>query len=72
MSSAISIKPSREDMKRFAGVGTQRANLAAATVWAGLRILQEEKGPGHAALDLLTCEMPDAYRKNWAKKLLGK
>jgi len=72
MSSAISIKPSREDMKRFAGIGTQRANLAAATVWAGLRILQEEKGPGHAALDLLTCEMPEAYRKNWAKKLLGK
>jgi hypothetical protein len=72
MSTTISIKPSRDDLKRFAGIGTDRANLAAATVWAGLRILQEEKGPGHAALDLITCEMPEAYRKNWAKKLLGK
>lgn len=70
MKTGISIKPSKDDLRRFEGLRTDRAQLAAATVWAGLRILQEETGPGHAALDLLASGMTDAYCRNWAKKLL--
>lgn len=44
--------------------------IAAATAWAGMRAFQIEMGPGHAALDLIASELPEAYRRNWARNLL--
>lgn len=67
----ISIRPRRVDLDRFAYLVGDRKQAAAATAWAGLRALQTEFGPGHAALDLLASELPEAYRRNWAKKLLA-
>lgn len=72
MSSAVSIKPSREDMKRFSHLDTERKRVAAATAWAGMRALQIETGPGYAPLDLISDGLPRTYLRNWAKKLLGK
>ena len=71
MKTGISIKPTKEDLKRFAGSGSQRSQLAKATAWRCLCIMQEEEGPGYPALDFLAHEMTTAYRKNWAKKLLA-
>ena len=66
----ITIRPKRADRERFSHFDTERKRIAAATAWAGLCAFQQEMGPGHAALDLLTEEMPEAYRRNWAKGLL--
>ena len=70
MKTGISIKPTKEDLKRFAGSGSPRSQLAKATAWRSLCILQQEEGPGYPALDFLAHEMTAAYRQNWAKKLL--
>lgn len=64
------IEPTREDIGRFSHLDTERKRIAAATAWAGMRAFQIEMGPGHAALDLIASELPEAYRRNWAKNLL--
>jgi hypothetical protein len=67
----VSIVPAREDIERFSHLDTERKRVAAATAWAGMRAFQLEMGPGHAALDLIASELPAAYQRNWAKKLLA-
>lgn len=66
----ITIRPKREDINRFSHLDTERKRIAAATVWAGMRALQMEMGPGHEALDLIASDLPKQYQRNWAKKLL--
>lgn len=67
----ISIRPKQADLKRFAHLDGERKQVAAATVWAGMRALQVEMGPGHTALDVATSDVPKMYLRNWAKKLLA-
>jgi hypothetical protein len=67
----VGVEPTREDIDRFSHLDTESKRVAAATAWAGMRAFQIEMGPGHAALDLITAELPEAYRRNWAKGLLG-
>jgi len=64
------IIPTAADLARFADKLPPRAAWAAATAWASYRVAQIETGPGHIALDVLTHEMPVAYRQNWARKIL--
>ena len=66
----ITIRPKRADIERFSHLDTERKRVAAATAWAGMRAFQIEMGPGHAALDLIAEELPEKYRRNWAKGLL--
>lgn len=66
----FTIRPKRDDIERFSHLDTERKRVAAATVWAGMRVFQLEMGPGHAALDLIASELPKPYQRNWAKRLL--
>ncbi len=64
---SITIRPKRIDIERFSYLDTERKRVVAATVWASMRALQIEMGPGHMALDLIASNLPVAYRRNWAK-----
>ena len=66
----FAIRPKRADIERFSHFDTEEKRVKAAAAWAGLRAFQMAMGPGHAALEMIASELPDAYRRNWAKKLL--
>lgn len=66
----FTIRPKRADIERFSYFDTEEKRVKAAAAWAGLRAFQMAMGPGHAALEMIANELPDAYRRNWAKKLL--
>lgn len=66
----VGVEPTREDLERFSHLDTEGKRVAAATAWAGMRAFQMQMGPGHAALDLIAAELPEAYRRNWARNLL--
>lgn len=75
------VRPSKADVVRFETLGDRLFGhgvlgddgvRAAVTALAALRTLQRELGPGHAPFDLIASAVPDAYKRNWAKKLLGK
>lgn len=44
---------------------------AATVVIAAMRKLQTELGPGHVPFELVASTVPEAYKKNWAKRSLG-
>ena len=71
MKTGISIKATKDDLDRFEFLTSERARLAAATIWACLRILQQEFVPGHRPLELIVEQVPKAYLRDWAKKLLA-
>lgn len=66
----FTVRPKRADIERFSYFDTEEKRVKAAAAWAGLRAFQMAMGPGHAALDMIASELPEAYRRNWAKKLL--
>lgn len=49
---------------------SEEAVNAAAAVRNGLRKLNAATGPGYAALDVLTREIPRKHLRNWAKRFL--
>lgn len=66
----FTVRPKRADIERFSYFDTEEKRVKAAAAWAGLRAFQMAMGPGHAALEMIANELPEAYRRNWAKKIL--
>lgn len=64
------VRAKAKDVARYSRDLSLNGARAAAVVIEGMRRLQAETGPGHFPLDLLTSILPEAYRRNWAKKQL--
>ena len=62
----------KKDIERFSQDLSPAGAVAAAIVLEGMRRLQKASGPGHIPLDVAFSALPEAYRRNWAIKQLGK
>lgn len=61
-----------KDVARFAREFSPEIALDAAIAVEAMRRMQAKTGPGHVPLDVVSSILTEPYRKNWAKKLLGK
>jgi hypothetical protein len=60
------------DVVKFAREFSPEIAVDAAIAIEAMRRMQAKTGPGHVPLDVVSSILTDPYRKNWAKKLLGK
>jgi hypothetical protein len=61
-----------KDVARFAREFSPEIAVDAAIAVEAMRRMQAKTGPGHVPLDVVSSILTDPYRKNWARKLLGK
>ncbi|MGX9393559.1 hypothetical protein ACWX0K_14790 [Nitrobacteraceae bacterium UC4446_H13] len=66
------IRAKVKDIMKFSDGPSLEAASAAAVAIEAMRKIQAATGPGYTALDVIASAVPDEYRRNWAKKLLGK
>lgn len=66
------IRAKVKDVMKFSDGLSPEAASAAAVAIEAMRRIHAATGPGYAALDVIASAAPEAYRRNWAKKLLGK
>lgn len=68
----LTVRAKVADVAKFSDTLSPDAAEAAAVILGGMRKLAAATGPGHVPLDVVTSVLPEAYRRNWAKKQLGK
>ncbi|MBC7102074.1 MAG: hypothetical protein H5U13_02435 [Parvibaculum sp.] len=69
---SYAIRARIKDVERFAREFSPEIARDAAIAVEAMRRMQMATGPGHVPLDVVSSILTDPYRKNWAKKLLGK
>jgi len=69
---SYAIRARVKDVERFAREFSSELAADAAIAVEAMRRMQAATGPGHVPLDVVASVLTDPYRKNWARKLLGK
>lgn len=69
---SYAIRAKAKDVKKFASEFSPEVARDAAIAVEAMRRMQAKTGPGHVPLDVVSSILTVPYRKNWAKKLLGK
>lgn len=69
---SYAIRARVKDVERFAREFSPEVAPDAAIAFEAMRRMQAKTGPGYVPLDVVASRLPDPYRKNWARKLLGK
>lgn len=69
---SYAIRAKVKDVEKFASEFSPEVAADAAIAVEAMRRMQAKTGPGHVPLDVVSSILTDPYRKNWAKKLLGK
>jgi hypothetical protein len=69
---SYAIRARAKDVARFANEFSPEVAADAAIAVEAMRRMQATAGPGYMPLDVVSSILTDPYRKNWARKLLGK
>lgn len=69
---SYAIRPKVSDMAKFARDFSPEIAADAAIAIEAMRRMQATTGPGHVPLDVVASVLTEPYRRNWAKKQLGK
>lgn len=69
---SYAIRARAKDVARFAAAFPPDIAHDAAILHESMRRIQAKTGPGHVPLDVVASLLTEPYRKNWARKLLGK